>query len=280
MTPASIALPAAFAGLVAIGVTVAIERWGGRAGGLIGTLPSTIVPAAAGMAAAGEVAGFREAMFVVPAGMFLNAVFLYLWRIVPPRLPAVGLAPRLMMMLTLSLGAWAILALGTVLFTHWVRDAGLPLLLFGLALQVALVAFGATACLRAPPAPRGHRAVALPVLLARGAMAAGAIGLAVWLSSQGNDLAAGLASVFPAIFVTTMTSLWLSQGEAVQAGAVGPMMLGSGSVAAYALLAAWLLPALGLWAGSTLTWLLASGVVTLPAWFWLRRRARKVDERA
>ena len=34
-----------------------------------------------------------------------------------------------------------------------------------------------------------------------------------------------------------MIALWLAQGEAVQAGAVGPMMLGSSAVAGYALLA-------------------------------------------
>ena len=39
------------------------------------------------------------------------------------------------------------------------------------------------------------------------------------------------------IFLTTMVSLWLSQGEAVPSGAVGPMMLGASSVAVYALLA-------------------------------------------
>ena len=40
---------AAFAGLVAVGVTVAIERLGGRVGGLLGTLPTTIVPASLGI---------------------------------------------------------------------------------------------------------------------------------------------------------------------------------------------------------------------------------------
>ena len=36
---------ASFAALVAVGVTVAIEKWGGVIGGLLGTLPTTIVPA-------------------------------------------------------------------------------------------------------------------------------------------------------------------------------------------------------------------------------------------
>ena len=46
------------------------------------------------------------------------------------------------------------------------------------------------------------------------------------IARLGGSIAAGVTAVFPAIFMTTMISLWLSQGEAVQVGAVGPMMLG------------------------------------------------------
>ena len=42
-------ISAAIAGIVAILVTMAIEKWGGIIGGILGTLPTTIVPAAAGM---------------------------------------------------------------------------------------------------------------------------------------------------------------------------------------------------------------------------------------
>ena len=39
----------------------------------------------------------------------------------------------------------------------------------------------------------------------------------------------GLASVFPAIFLTTMVALWFSQDSSVSIGAAGPMMLGGAS---------------------------------------------------
>jgi len=70
-------------------------------------------------------------------------------------------------------------------------------------------------------------------------------------------------------------SLWLVQGEAVPAGAVGPMMLGSTSVAAYAVLAAFLLPAWGLWAGSLSAWLICALGITLPLTLWTRSRSQK-----
>lgn len=266
-------LPALFAGLVAVGVTVAIERWGGRLGGLVGTMPSTIVPAAVGMAAAGDPVAFNEAMWVVPVGMFLNTAFLYAWRVVPPWLPAWRLGPRLALMLALSLSVWLALAGLVAAGTSWMRDAHVPLVGVGLGFTVAIAVFGLLASSQPRPAPRGHRKVSPTVLVARGLLAATAIGTAVWLSSRGDGVIAGVASVFPAIFITTMVALWLSQGEAVQAGAVGPMMLGGTSVAAYALLATWLLPSLGLALGSLLTWILSVVAVTVPAWWWLQRRA-------
>jgi hypothetical protein len=50
-----------------------------------------------------------------------------------------------------------------------------------------------------------------------------------------SDFAAGLASAFPAIYGTTMVSLWWSQGSHVQSGAVGPMILGGTAVSGFAM---------------------------------------------
>ena len=70
-------LPAAIAaGAVAILVTVLIERYGGVVGGALGTVPTTIVPAVAGMASAQGDAELMESLSVVPAGMLVNAIFL------------------------------------------------------------------------------------------------------------------------------------------------------------------------------------------------------------
>ena len=44
-----IILAATLAGIVAIAVTVAIEKFGGILGGIFGTVPTTIIPAAAFM---------------------------------------------------------------------------------------------------------------------------------------------------------------------------------------------------------------------------------------
>ena len=104
-------LPSLFAAAIAIGVTVAIERFGGRKGGLIGTLPSTIVPASIGMLAASpSLPSFQEALFITPAGMLVNTLFLLMWRLIPPRLPRWSSMTRLAVSVGLSLLGWGALA--------------------------------------------------------------------------------------------------------------------------------------------------------------------------
>lgn len=270
-------LPGLLAGLVAIAVTIAIERWGGRVGGLLGTLPTTIVPASLGIAAQTDADGLAEAMYAVPAGMLLNALFLWLWRWLPPRLPGMSLGRRLGVMTTLSLTAWFVGAAGVTVSLSAFGDSIPRLAVAAIVATLAIIVVGVIACLGARPAPSGKRRVGPATLLARGLLAGVAISTAVWVTHIGGPLAAGVASVFPAIFLTTMVSLWLSQGEAVPVGAVGPMMLGSAAVATYALLAASLLPMLGPWLGTPIAWLAAVASTTVPAWWWLARRAEAAE---
>jgi hypothetical protein len=260
------------AGLVAMGATVAIERWGGVTGGLVATLPSTILPAAWGMFAATGGEGFVDAMAGVPPGMLLNVLFLLLWRELPPRLPRTSLRVRLVIMTTIALGAWLLGAVGVVLGTAELRRRGIPSIAVAAATTGLIAALGIVACWRPRAAPRGSRSVAAPALLARGILAGMAIAAALVIAAHGGGLAAGVASVFPAIFLTTMVSLWLAQGEAVPGGAVGPMMLGSTGIGAYALIAAAAMPAWGPLVGTVLAWLGAVLLVNVPAWAWLRRR--------
>jgi hypothetical protein len=270
-----ILISALAAGLVAILATVAIEKLGGRRGGVVGTLPTTIVPAAVGFWwGASTLGDFQDALYVVPAGMMVNALFLWSWRVVPPRLPGWSLGVRLVVMVLVSMSAWALMAFFLLSATEGYRGAGLPMPLWGWGFFLAAVAFAMGACLRNGPAPAGTRTVGVATLLARGLLAAAAIGLAVMLATVSGPVIAGIVSIFPAIFLTTMLALWVSQGEAVPAGAVGPMMLGSTSVSAFALLAATLMPRVGPAPGALLAWLGAVLLVTLPAWLFLESRSR------
>jgi len=265
---------AVFAGAVAIGATVVIERFGGRLGGLLATLPSTIVPFSFGVLWS-DPSALDVALGVVPAGMVINAVFLLCWRVVPPRLPDGSVYVRLLVMSTISLTVWAAGAYAWTVAWHALRHYASPLAIGGAGL-VVLIALGVMGSWQLPSAPKASKNVSVVVLLSRGLLAAAAIAIGVSLSSAGHPVASGMASVFPAIFLTTMVALWLSQGEAVPAGAVGPMMLGSSAVGWYAVLAAILMPTYG-GIGALVAWVGSILLGSLPSWLWLRSRAESVD---
>lgn len=260
------------AGVVAITATRLIERLGSRLGGVLGTAPSTIVPAGIGLAAAGR-EGLDAALGAVPVGMWVNAVFLWSWRWLPRAVSAAPPALQLPLTIAASLLLWAIVARAALSGLDQARAAGAPPLLLGGLAWLASLAVGALSARGAGP-PRGPtRPVGPLTLIARGLLAAAAIAGALGAGAAFGPEAAGLAAVFPAIFLTTMVSLWMSQGQAVSGAAVGPMMLGSASVGAYALIAAHSLPALGPALGSICAWLGAVCGVTLPAAWALTRPA-------
>ena len=268
----SAAAAALSAGVMAILVSLAVERFGGRVGGLLGSVPTTIVPLSIGLLRLSEnAAAFQNALAMAPAGMLLNAGFLWLWRHLPPRLAGLRADKRLAWVTALSLGAWLSAAVVVVVGGRRLLSGGQPLLPLGWALATLLSVAGVLACRGRRPAPRGSRTVSPLLLLSRGALAATAVGGASLLARH-SPLAAGIAGVFPAIFLTTMVSLWLAQGEAVPLGAVGPLMLGSTSVAVYALLSATLMPRLGALSGATGAWFAAVGLVTVPALIWQGRQ--------
>lgn len=269
----TLALSALFAGIVAVLVTVSIERLGGIRGGIIGTLPSTIVPAAYGLFEVSTSAdAFQVALSATPAGMILNALFLLAWRELPARLPtSASRLARFALTLVVTLLLWALLAfaLSTVLRNHVIGRA--PPLVVACASTSALFALGLFAMRGQPKAVASVRHVPLLVLVVRGLLAAAAVYAALLLAKAGAPVVAGLAAVFPAIFLTTMMSLWLSHGEDLPRAAAGPMMLGSTSVASYAVFALLLFPHVGPGIGTLVAWALSAVCVTWP----IARRVRR-----
>ena len=263
-----------FAGLVAVGATRAIERWGSTLGGVLATLPTTIVPASIGIASQTPMDGpFQSSMAAIPFGMALNAGFLAIWATASRWLPVqVGGRRRLGLLLGVSLGAWGLGAAGLAIALPYAKGHFSALIAAATATNALIAGVGWRLAARGPRAPRAAQAVPAGVLVSRGLLAASAVAAAVLLSAVASPTIAAMAAVFPAIFLTTMVSLWLSQGEAVPTRAAGPMMLGSASVGTYALLAGALFPSVGLGLGVPLAWLGALALVTGPAAYLLARR--------
>jgi hypothetical protein len=211
-------------------------------------------------------------MAFVPVGIVLNAGYLLLWRVVPARVGMLTHRNLLAWTVAISLGAWFAAAFLVSVVHEWLAPSVETALWIGGAAAAAGLGL-AIAANRVPhPAPAGRRRVAPLVLAARGVAAGIAIGVAVSLARSGLPIASSMAAVFPAIFTTIMVATWLAQGAQVPTGAVGPMMLGTLSVSAYALLAAWAFPAMHVAAAAALCWVVATVAVSVPGFLWLRRR--------
>ena len=261
--------------------TLAIERFGGRIGGLLATVPTTIIPACLGIwNESADHHDFVWAMAVVPMGMWVNSFFLWLWRVVPPRLPSTQLGPRLASMLLVGLTGWSLAAIPGLYLCKRLRLSGVEPLILGGFVTCVMTVMGIAACRHHVPSPPGTQRVSLIVLASRGVLAGLCIVFSVWLTAAGMPLVSGIASVFPAIFLTTMVSIWLAQGEAVQSGAVGPMMLGSTSVSVFALIAASVLHLIPVWLGLVVSWVGSVVLVSIPAYLWLQRRQMERHPRA
>ena len=277
---AHVALAAGAAALVAVAATVAVERLGGRVGGVVATVPTTIVPATAAIwlsLPVGEdsLESYRVSMSLIPIGMLLCGLVLATWRLLPQRLPrAWGDAQRMLVTLAASLRVWGAGSTTVVVAEDAARPSVAAAAAWGATGWCLMLALGVALWRISHHAPRGHRRVGPMTLALRGIAAGLAIAVSSAVAQSGWPIASGIASTFPAIFLTTMVATWIAQGSGVPTGAAGPMVLGSLSVGAYAALSAALYPRVGLPLGIPLCWILAVLCTSLPVHLWLLRSGR------
>lgn len=183
-----------FAAMAATGATVAIERLGGIVGGVISSMPTTILPTAIGLALTVPADAVKDALTAVPTGMLINVLVLLCWRQLPPFLPdSWSKNQKLVAILTASLGMWLIFVLLLVFVVR--NELGVSGEILGWLCTAATVILGWGAVLLQPlPAPKGSNPVSINTLLARGLLAGAAVFTAGMIAKV-NSYAAGFASV-------------------------------------------------------------------------------------
>lgn len=278
---AHLGLAAGAAAVVAVAATVAVERLGGRLGGILATVPTTIVPATAAIwlslpPGPQSQDTYAKSMALVPIGMLMCGCVLATWRVLPQRLPSAWTDRRRMWCtLAASVCVWAAGSTATVSVEHATAPTIAAAAACGAVAWALTLALGVALWRISHHAPRGHRRVSALALVLRGAAAGTAIAASTAIAQAGWPIASGIASTFPAIFLTTMVATWLAQGRGVPTGATGPMVLGSLSVGAYAALSAAIYPRAGLLIGIPLCWAAAALCTSLPAHLWLQRTVRQ-----
>ena len=265
----AIILPAILAGIVAILVTLAIEKFGGLIGGVLGTIPSTIIPAAAGVYYLDGKEALLSSMSIVPLGMMVNGLFLGVWIVLPKYV--INRKNPLVLTTICSIFIWAIFAYLALMIANYTTSVEMSPFILGVLGLLFLIFISIFFNIKTLPSPKGTNKVPLPILMARGIAAAIAIGCALILAKLGEPLVAGLASAFPAIFLTSMIALWISQGVTVPQGAAAPMMLGGASVAVYALIVMWSIPNFGIIFGSLAAWVSSILFWSIPAFVILKK---------
>ena len=218
---------------MAIAVACLIEKYGGAVGSVIGTVPSTIIPAIFIILSdnSKSIAERASSGLACVFGVFAtNVCFMPIWKVLPPRLPkkwSNGLS--VLVSTIVSLLVWFVAAMIVLLIQRALAMIGMTMLFYTLILVILTCLIGGYLCWNLPPTPAGKNPVKWYIHVARGLVAGAAIFVSGILSQTDAGIAAGAASTFPAIFLTTMVSVSLAQGADVSTGAIGPMILGGAS---------------------------------------------------
>jgi uncharacterized membrane protein (GlpM family) len=252
-------IPFVLSALVVIIITVIAEKYGTKTGGILGTLPSTIIIAFLFIALDKGVLFTSESVIVVPAEMGINGFFLLIFALLSKK--------RLMVALTGSLLGWTILTI--VIYYSTLSSIIVSLGVFLVCLFTALLILDKKKKITSQDTIKVHYTTIK--LLGRSLIAGIVIAIAVSFSNLGTMLS-GIFSVFPAIFLSTMIISLREHGPQFTGAMAKSMIYGSPSVVSYAVGIHYLYPIIGILQGTIAAFFIAL-VVTLVL-FMFRKHIR------
>jgi uncharacterized membrane protein (GlpM family) len=237
-------IPFILSALVVVLVTIIAEKYGTKTGGVLGTLPSTIIIAFLFIAFDKGVQFASDSVAVVPAEMGINLIFLLLFT----QLSKKGIP----IALTGSLAGWTILTIG-IYYTHMTSIAS-SLTLYIICFFITFIILEKTKKIPSQNTTTVH--YTLLKLLGRSLIAGTIIAIAVTFSNIGTVLS-GIFSVFPAIFLSTMLISLKEHGPQFTGAMAKAMIYGSPSVVSYAICIHFLYPLIGIAPGTITAFLVA-----------------------
>ncbi|MBN2599094.1 MAG: DUF3147 family protein [Candidatus Thermoplasmatota archaeon] len=252
-------IPFALSAAVVVLVTIIAEKYGTKTGGVIGTLPSTIIIAFLFIALDKGTQFASDSAAVVPAEMGINLLFLFLFALLSQRKLSIALAGSLL--------GWTLLT--TLLYYSHLTSIAVSLTSYLICFLVTFLILDRMKKIASQDTVKVHYTPYK--LLSRSLLAGTVIALAVSFSNLGTALS-GIFSVFPAIFLSTMLISFREHGPHFTAAMSKGMIYGSPSVVSYAVGIHVLYPLIGIPAG-TITAFLIALLVTLIL-FSLRKKIR------
>ena len=226
-------LPFILSALVVIIIMFIAERYGSKVGGILGTLPSTIVVAFVFIAINKGNNFASNAAAVVPAELGFNVIFLFIFAILVHR--------STVFTFIITFVIWTVLSFLLVLFEMSNIFISIGIYVISLVSTFLVLEH------KRKIVSIGQVKVeySLKKILSRGILAGIVIATAVSLSNV-NSILSGIFSVFPAILTSTMVICVRDHGPDFAAGMAKTMSIGISSVAIYATVIHFLYPDLGL----------------------------------
>jgi hypothetical protein len=243
-----ILIPLLTSSLVVILVTIVAERHGTKIGGILGTLPSTIVVAFIFISLNQNAKFASLAAMIVPAEMGINILFLLIFISVIPH--------GFLRALVASLGVWCLCSL--VLYVSPVHSIFSSCLIYAILMTCIFIFIEKIKKIKS----RGKVSITYTPkkILIRGLFAGIMITIAVVMANI-NEILSGVFSVFPAIFLSTMIICVKEHGPQFTNALGKSMIFGTPTVVSYAIAIHFLYPILPLYGGTVLAYTISLLVV-------------------
>jgi uncharacterized membrane protein (GlpM family) len=243
-------IPFFISALVVVVISITAERYGTIKGGILGTLPSTVVIAFLFIAYNKGVNHASEAVAVVAAEMGVNVIFLLVFTLLAHRFLRIALPS--------AFAIWTILSL--LLYYFNVNNIFLSLCIYVIAFVVSLLILERIKKIQSfDTVPVQYTFLKIGL---RGILAGFVIAIAVYLSNIGAVLS-GIFATFPVIFLSTMIISTKEHGSSFSGALAKSMIFGSPSVISYAVAIHFLYPLDGILIGTIVAFLFACGITLL-----------------
>lgn len=230
-------LPFILSALVVILITVIAEKFGTKIGGILGTLPTTIIIAFIFIALNRDVDFASRSVAVVPAEIGINLWFLLVFVILAYR--------SLTTAFITSFAVWFLLS-GILYYTN-LTNIYISFILFTISMVVTFLILEKIKKIKSQGKVKVEYTV--PKIVYRGVLTGIVITISVLLSNIGEVLS-GIFSVFPVILSSTMLITYREHGPDFSAAIAKSMIFGCWSVMSYAVVIHFMYPIYGILIGS------------------------------
>ncbi len=237
-------LPFLASAIVVILITVIAEKFGTKIGGILGTLPTTIIIAYVFIALNRDVDFASDSIAVVPAEIGINIIFLFII--------AVLIRRSIYFAFACSFTFWTIAS-----FLLWytnLENVYISIPIFFISMIGTFLVLEKIRKIKSISKKYVHYTIAK--ITFRGLLAGTVITIAVLLSNVGAVLS-GIFSVFPAIITSTMIICYYEHGPSFASGIAKSMIFGSSSVMSYAVSIHFTYPIYGILLGSVIAFVIS-----------------------